>query len=193
MSKIIIIEAPGKVKSYKKYVPSYTTIASYGHRIDLEKKSLSVDIKDGFKPLFVVMDDKKEVLAEILKNSKKADQIYIMSDSDTEGCGLGYNIYTYLKNNGIDEDIVKRATTQAITKPAIEKAIDEAYNIEDDINIVMAYQTRRILDRICGYKTSFLVKLATGGTSAGRVQSAALRILAEREKEPNRLLRTLQL
>lgn len=185
MSKLIVIEAPGKVKSFKKYVPAYTTIASYGHTIDLEKKSLSVDIKDNFKPLFVVMDDKKDILAEILRLSKKADDVYIMSDLDTEGCGLGYNIYTHLVENGVPDKIIKRAKTNAITKSDIEEAIENAEDMNSDINIVMAYQTRRILDRLAGYKTSFLVKLATGGTSAGRVQSAALRILSEREREIN--------
>jgi DNA topoisomerase I len=179
-NKLVIIEAPGKVKAYKKYLPdNYSVIATAGHVFDLPEKGLNVNIKKDFEADFQVIPDKKDIFAKIVKEAKKADEIIIMTDPDREGSGIGWNIYQNLPNN----KKVKRAKTQSINKKSINEALSSAYDFETEKSLVDAFFTRRILDRIVGYKTSFLVKRATGGRSAGRTQSAGLRILSARENE----------
>jgi DNA topoisomerase-1 len=180
MSKyLVVIESPGKLKSYRKYLgPDYEIVASVGHVMDLPPKGgLGVNIKKQFEPTFEVMDDKKQVLSDIVKKAKKSKLTYLMMDPDREGTGIAAMIASQFPKS------VKytRAATSSITKKDIEEAISNSGDI--DQKMYDAFLARRILDRIAGFKTSFLVKQATGGRSAGRVQSAALRILAEREKE----------
>jgi DNA topoisomerase-1 len=187
---LIVIESPGKLKSYQKYLGSdYEIVASYGHVIDLPQSKkgkakgkkgsggLGVDIEDNFKPTYEVMEDKAAVVSSIVAKAKRADLTLLMTDPDREGEAISWHLSKQFPE-GVQ---YKRAATASITKPAILAAIKNAGDI--NMRMVDSYETRRILDRLCGYKTSFLVKQATGGMSAGRVQSAALRILAEREKQ----------
>ena len=180
MSKyLVIVESPGKIKKIQSYLGSdYKVFASYGHIVDLPKKKIGVDIKKDFKPTFVVMDDKKDVVKSLVKESKKSNTIYVMSDGDREGSGIANNIYNLIKDETKAD--IKRAKAFAITKTDVTDAIKNAYDIDDDESLVNAYECRRILDRIVGYRCSYITKQATGGASAGRVQSASLRIVAER-------------
>ena len=175
---LVIVESPKKTGYIKKFLgKDYDVIASAGHIADLPKKKISVSIKDDFKPTYEVNPDKKEIVKKIKEKAKKAEIIYLMSDMDREGEAISWHISNYLPKN----KTIKRAVTGSITKKAVEDAIKNAGDI--DIDMVHSYECRRILDRLVGYKASYPVTQATGGPSAGRVQSAALRILAEREKE----------
>jgi len=175
---LVILESPGKVKKVKSYLGSqFEVIASYGHIADLPAKGLNVDVKDNFKPTFKITSDKKDVVKNIKSKAKEADIVYLMMDPDREGSGIARNIAEQLPKS----TNIKRATTNSITSNGVKKAIEDAGEI--DTALVDAYEARRILDRLAGYSTSFITQQATGGRSAGRVQSAALRILSEREKE----------
>ncbi len=179
MSKyLVIVESPNKIKKIKSFLGSdFEVCASVGHIMDLPAKGLNVDIKNDFKPTYAPMLGKKEVISNIKNEAKKAELVYIMTDLDREGEGIASHIVSILPC-GIP---YKRAVTNSITKKEVQDAIKNAGDI--NVDMVNSYETRRILDRICGWKTSYTVQQATGGKSAGRVQSAALRILAEREKE----------
>lgn len=179
MSKyLVIVESPKKTGYIKKFLGSqYDVIASVGHIADLPKKKISVDIKNDFKPTYVINPDKKEIVKKIKEKAKKAEIIYLMSDLDREGEAISWHISRYLPKGAT----IKRAVTGSITKSAVQEAVKSAGDINMDM--VASYECRRILDRLAGYKASFPTQQATGGRSAGRVQSAALRILAEREKE----------
>lgn len=178
---VVILESPGKIKKIKSYLGSqYDVIASFGHCIDLPAKGLSVNIKNGFEPTFAVNEDKKDIMSSIKKTCKKSKAIYLMMDPDREGAGIARNIYEEIKNIGVP---VYRSTSNEISQSKIKEAIANAVQISEEQTIYDAYVCRRILDRLAGYKTSFLTQQATGGRSAGRVQSAMLRIISEREKE----------
>jgi DNA topoisomerase-1 len=178
--KLIIIESPGKVKAFKKYLGSgYEVLSSVGHVADLPPKQISVDIKKDFEPTFEVNSDKKDVVKALKYAAKKADEIYLMTDEDREGEGIAWHVHSQIKD--VTKAPIRRATTNAITKKGIEDAI--AHPSEINQGKVEAYLSRRILDRLAGYKTSFLTQQATGGKSAGRVQSAMLRLIVEREEE----------
>lgn len=180
--KLIIIESPNKIHSFREALgKEYEIIASKGHVLDLPPKKFSVDIKKDFQPTFEVIEGKENILEDIRQKAKKADVVYIMSDGDTEGAGLGRNIYNEIKDS--TKAIIFRAETNEITKKGILEGIKNAYPIEQNQNKYNAYLTRRILDRVAGYKGSWPVQSATGGKSAGRVQSAILRVLVDREKE----------
>ena len=175
---LVIVESPKKTGYIKKFLGSqYDVIASAGHIADLPKKGLNVDIKKDFKPTYAVNYDKKDIVKKIKDKAKKADVVYLMSDMDREGEAISWHVSNYLPKG----TTIKRAVTGSITKSAVQDAIKNAGDI--DMDMVHSYECRRILDRLAGYKASFPVTQATGGKSAGRVQSAALRILAEREKE----------
>ena len=179
MSKyLVIVESPKKTGYIKKFLgKEFDVIASAGHIADLPKKKISVDIKKDFKPTYVINSDKKDIVKKIKEKAEKAEIVYLMSDLDREGEFIAWHISNYLPKG----TKIKRAIAGSITKKAVEDAIKNAGNI--DMDLVNSAETRRILDRIVGYKCSYPVTQATGGPSAGRVQSAALRILAEREKE----------
>ena len=178
MSKYLFIaESPTKAKVINKYLgKDYTVLASVGHIRDLPEKKLSVDIKKKFAPTYEVYDDKKQVVADILKAAKKSEIVYIGTDDDREGEGIAWHIAQLLPDN-IE---YKRAKYGSVTKQAIQDSIKNAGTI--DIDMVDAYEARRILDRLVGYKCSYVTKTATGGSSAGRTQSAGLRVLADREQ-----------
>ncbi len=178
--KLIIVESPAKIKSYKKALGSgYEVLASFGHCVDLPPKKLSIDIKKKFEPTFEVIADKKPVIKNIKFHAKKATDIYLMQDPDREGEAIAWHIQNEIK--GCTKGKIHRASTNEITASAIKKALQNTSDVNQEM--INAYLTRRLLDRLCGYKTSYLTQQATGGRSAGRVQSAVLRILAEREKE----------
>lgn len=175
---LVILESPGKIAKVQGYLGAdYKVVASYGHCIDLPKKKLSVDIKKNFQPTYEIYPEKKETINSIIQLSKSAEIVYLMTDEDREGEAISYHLSNVLPKN----TKYKRAKTNSITKTAIEDAIKNSGTI--DYDLVASYETRRILDRLVGYKCSYITTSATGGKSAGRVQSAALRVLAEREKE----------
>lgn len=177
-NNLVIIEAPKKAKKISQYLgKGYKVFATKGHIADLPAKGINVDIRNNFEPTYAVNEDKEDVVEDLINYAKKSDVVYLMTDSDREGEAIAFHVSRQLPKS----IKVERVSAQSITKDAIQKAIRESRNI--DSNLVEAYEARRILDRLAGYKTSFLVKKSTGGPSAGRVQSAALRILAEREKE----------
>ncbi|MHA2279481.1 MAG: type I DNA topoisomerase [Promethearchaeota archaeon] len=181
MSKgLVIIESPGKITSYKKALGSdYTIAASYGHCVDLPAKGLSINIKKNFEPTWDINPDKHEVVTYLKKAAKSASAIYLMSDEDREGEAIAWHLKRVLEKS--TKAPFHRASTNEITKTGIKKALQNPGDI--NLKMIDAYLCRRLLDRLCGYKTSFLTQQATGGRSAGRVQSAMLRVLTEREKE----------
>jgi len=175
---LVIVESPNKVKKIKSFLgDKFEVVASVGHIRDLPTKGLGVNLKKDFEPTYEVYPDKKDIVKKIISAAKKADIVYLMMDADREGHGISYHIASLLPKN----TKYKRAVSYSITKSEVKRAIEEAGEI--DMDLVNAYECRRILDRLVGYRTSFITKQATGGSSAGRVQSAALRILTEREKE----------
>jgi DNA topoisomerase I len=178
---LVIIESPGKIKKIKEILGSgYEIMSSYGHIFDLPKKKISVDVKKDFAYVMEVLDDKKDVLKNITSAAKKSDNIYLMTDVDREGSGIAHNLKQALEEAKVKGKILRAETTE-ITKSGVSNAIKNAGDI--NLQMVNAYLCRRLLDRLVGFKCSFLTQQATGGKSAGRVQSAMLRILVEREKE----------
>ena len=177
---VIIIEAPGKVSKFKKAVgKGWEVHPTVGHCVDLPVKKLGVDIKKDFEPTWEVKDDSEATIKTIQKACKNADNVYLMTDEDREGEAIAWHIYERIK--GDCKGQIHRATTNAITKAGIDKALANPGSL--NYQKINAYLARRLLDRLCGYKTSFLTQQATGGRSAGRVQSAVLRIIVDREKE----------
>lgn len=180
MSNLVILESPSKAKTVKKYLGAgYDVMASTGHIIDLPKSKLGVDVDNNFEPQYVNMKDKSDVIKELKKRAKTADTIYLATDPDREGEAIAWHL-SHLLN--IDENAVVRVTFNEITKTGIQYGMAHPRTI--DIDTVNAQQTRRILDRIVGYKLSpFLWKKVRRGLSAGRVQSVAVRIIVDREEE----------
>jgi len=178
--KLIIIESPHKAPTYKKVLGSgYEIFASRGHCVDLPPKKLGVDVRKDFEPTFQVMDDSSQIINALVSKAKKATEVWLLTDEDREGEAIGWHLANQLK--GKTKAVIKRATTNEITSKGITRAMQNPRDI--DLRKIDAYLVRRIMDRLCGYKTSFLTQQATGGRSAGRVQSAILRLLVEREIE----------
>ncbi|MGI6279590.1 MAG: type I DNA topoisomerase [Acutalibacteraceae bacterium] len=180
MRKLLIVESPTKVKNIKEYLGSeYEVMASMGHIRDLPKSKLGVDIEHGFEPQYINMPDKKEIIAKLKKAAANSDQVLLATDPDREGEAISWHLATILALN-MDEP--NRVTFNEITKSGVLSGIKEPRKL--DINLVNAQQARRILDRIVGYKLSpFLWKKVKTGLSAGRVQTVALRLIVERERE----------
>ena len=178
--KLVIVESPSKAKTIKKYLGSnYDVIASQGHIIDLPKSKLGVDVEDNFKPQYITMKGKSKIVKEIKDKSKNKKEIYLATDPDREGEAIAWHIKNVLN---IDDDKKCRIEFNEITKSAVKKAVSNARTI--DLDLVDAQQARRILDRIVGYKLSpILWKKVKKGLSAGRVQSVALKIIIDRERE----------
>ncbi len=182
---LVVIEAPNKARTIASYLgPDYFVVATKGHCIDLPSNGINISIKKDkssgfytFKPNYEINKDKASIVKEIVDLSNQSQMVFLMTDADREGSAIAYHI-----SNQLSKDInFKRASTNSITKSAINEAIKNAGPI--DMDMVNSYEARRMLDRLVGYKCSFLTQTATGGKSVGRVQSSALRILAEREKE----------
>jgi len=179
---LVIVESPAKVKTIKKFLgSSYVVMASNGHVRDLPKSKLGIDVENGFEPQYITIRGKGDLLAGLRKEVKKADKIYLATDPDREGEAISWHLSIALKLEGKK---VYRISFNEITKNAVKASLKNAREI--DMNLVDAQQARRALDRIVGYRISPLLwGKVKRGLSAGRVQSVALRIVAEREAEIN--------
>lgn len=178
--KLVIVESPAKAKTINKFLgKEYKIMASYGHVRDLPKKTLGVKVDEDFKPTYSVMPDKKELVKKLKAEALKYETIYLATDPDREGEAISWHLAHILKLNSSENC---RITFNEITKSAVGSAIENSRPI--DMDMVNSQQTRRILDRIVGYKISPLLwKKVRRGLSAGRVQSVAARLICEREKE----------
>ena len=179
---LVIVESPTKVKTIKKFLGSnYTVIASQGHVRDLPKSQLGIGPENDYEPKYITIRGKGELLASLRKEVKKADKIYLATDPDREGEAISWHLTKALK---LEDKKVYRITFNEITKNAVKASLKNAREL--DMDLVDAQQARRALDRIVGYKISPLLwKKVKRGLSAGRVQSVALRIIADREEEIN--------
>ncbi len=177
---LVIVESPAKAKTIQKFLgKSYKVIASNGHVRDLPKSSLGVSPEDDFEPKYITIRGKGEILAQLRKEVKKADKVYLATDPDREGEAISWHLYHALK---LEDKNCRRITFNEITKNAVKTSIKNSREI--DMDLVDAQQARRVLDRIVGYKISpILWSKIKRGLSAGRVQSVALRIIDDREKE----------
>ncbi|MDC0872134.1 type I DNA topoisomerase [Flavobacteriaceae bacterium] len=177
---LVIVESPAKAKTIEKFLgKEYKVASSFGHIADLPSKELGVDVQGDFTAKYIVSSDKKKVVNELKSLAKKADTIWLASDEDREGEAIAWHLANTLK---LSKENSKRIVFSEITKNAILKAIENPRDI--DYNLVNAQQARRILDRLVGYELSpVLWRKVKGGLSAGRVQSVAVRILVERERE----------
>ena len=177
---LVIVESPAKAKTIGKYLgKNYIVEASMGHVRDLPKSKLGVDIEDNFTPKYITIRGKGELISKLKKAAKKADKIYLATDPDREGEAISWHLANILK---ISEDDACRIVFNEITKTAVKSSIKEARKI--NLNLVDAQQARRIVDRLVGYEISpILWKNVKWGLSAGRVQSAALKLICDREEE----------
>ncbi len=177
---LVIVESPAKAKTIEKFLGSdYKVMSSYGHIRDLNKKKFGIDVEHGFKPVYEIPAEKKALVADLKSAVKKADTVWLASDEDREGEAIAWHLCEVL---GLDPHTTKRIVFHEITKKAIEEAIKHPRAI--DLNRVDAQQARRVLDRIVGFELSpVLWKKIKPALSAGRVQSVAVRLIVEREKE----------
>lgn len=177
---LVIVESPAKAKTIEKFLgPDYKVASSFGHIADLPAKELGVEVDGDFTPKYVVASDKKKLVSELKSLAKKAEMVWLASDEDREGEAIAWHLAESLK---LDPSKTKRIVFHEITRSAILKAIDNPRSI--DYNLVNAQQARRVLDRLVGYELSpVLWRKVKGGLSAGRVQSVAVRLIVERERE----------
>lgn len=177
---LIIVESPGKVDKIRHFLgDDFIVKASKGHIRDLDEKKLGIDTNNGFRPEYIIPDDKKKIVAELKTLAGKADTIWLASDEDREGEAIAWHLFDVL---GLSKDNTKRIVFNEITKDAILRAIKEPRDI--DMNLVDAQQARRVLDRLVGFELSpILWRKVQPKLSAGRVQSVALRLVVDREKE----------
>ena len=180
---LVIVESPAKVKTIKKFLGSnYDVAASYGHVRDLPKSRMGIDVDNDYEPKYITIRGKGELLAELRKKVKKADRIYLATDPDREGEAISWHLVSALRLDEMKDKEIYRITFNEITKKAVTESLKNPRSI--DINLVDAQQTRRILDRVVGYKISPLLwAKVKRGLSAGRVQSVALRMIGDREEE----------
>ena len=179
---LVIVESPAKAKTIEKFLgDDYKVLSSYGHIRDLKKKEFSIDVANGYQPTYEIPEDKKKLVKELKAEAKKADMVWLASDEDREGEAISWHLFEVL---GLDPVKTKRIVFHEITKPAILKAIENPRDI--DVNLVNAQQARRVLDRIVGFELSpILWRKVKPALSAGRVQSVAVRLIVEREREVN--------
>jgi DNA topoisomerase-1 len=186
---LLIVESPAKAKTIEKILGKDFEVKScYGHIRDLEKDDMGIDIKNHFKPRYKVPDEKAKVVKELKHLAKNADEVWLASDEDREGESISWHLSEVL---GLDPKTTKRIVFHEITKPAIEAAVKNPRSI--NMNLVNAQQARRVLDRIVGFELSPVLwrKIGmTGGLSAGRVQSVAVKLIVEREREINQFKST---
>jgi len=176
---LVIVESPAKAKTIEKFLgKDYKVMSSYGHIRDLKKKELSIDA-DTLTPHYEIPDEKKKLVAELRTNAKNAEKVWLASDEDREGEAISWHLCEVL---GLDEEKTNRIVFHEITKPAILEAIQHPRHL--DMNLVNAQQARRVLDRLVGFKLSpVLWRKVKPALSAGRVQSVAVRLIVERERE----------
>jgi DNA topoisomerase-1 len=177
---LVIVESPAKAKTIEKYLgQGFTVLSSFGHVRDLPERDLSVDVDNGFEPKYIVPDDKKGKLAELRKQANKANIVWLATDEDREGEAISWHLKEALE---LPDDKVKRITFNEITRTAVTAAMATPRTI--DIHLVDAQQARRVLDRLVGYELSpVLWRKVKPSLSAGRVQSVAVRLIVERERE----------
>ncbi|MBK9528341.1 MAG: type I DNA topoisomerase [Acidobacteria bacterium] len=186
MSKnLLIVESPAKAKTIEKILgKDFQVNSCFGHIRDLEKAGMGIDIENDFEPRYIVSEDKKKVVSELRSLAKKSDEVWLATDEDREGEAISWHLCEVL---GLDPITTKRIVFHEITKPAIEAAVNNPRTV--NMNLVMAQQARRVLDRIVGFELSPVLwrKISTSNKnlSAGRVQSVAVRLIADREREIN--------
>jgi DNA topoisomerase-1 len=178
--KLMIVESPAKAKTIEKYLGGeFLVKSSYGHIRDLDKGKKGIDIDDDFKPNYVVSPEKKKVVKELQSLCKNSEEVWLATDEDREGEAISWHLCEVL---GLDPKVTKRIVFNEITKPAIQKAIQSPRTV--DINLVDAQQARRILDRLVGFELSELLwRKVRNKLSAGRVQSVAVKLIVERERD----------
>ena len=179
---LVIVESPAKAKTIEKFLgDDYKVLSSYGHIRDLKKKEFSIDVANGYQPTYEIPEDKKKLVKELKAEAKKADMVWLASDEDREGEAISWHLFEVLE---LDPAKTKRIVFHEITKTAILKAIENPRDI--DVHLVNAQQARRVLDRIVGFELSpVLWRKVKPALSAGRVQSVAVRLIVEREREVN--------
>ena len=179
---LVIVESPAKAKTIEKFLgKDYKVMSSYGHIRDLKTKEFSIDIEHDYTPQYVIPADKKKLVSELKSEAKSAEQVWLASDEDREGEAISWHLYEVL---GLKPENTKRIVFHEITKNAILHAIETPRDI--NINLVNAQQARRVLDRIVGFELSpILWRKVKPALSAGRVQSVAVRLIVEREREIN--------
>ncbi len=180
---LLIVESPAKAKTIERYLgKDFTVKSSYGHIRDLDKGEKGVDIKGNFEPHYSITPSKKKVVKELKDHVKKVQEVWLATDEDREGEAISWHLCKVL---GLDEETTKRIVFREITKPAIEKAINSPRTL--DLNLVNAQQARRVLDRLVGFELSELLwKKIRNKLSAGRVQSVAVKLVVEKEREINK-------
>ena len=181
MSKnLVIVESPAKAKTIEKFLGNdFKVVSSNGHIADLPSKELGINIDNNYEPKYIVNSDKKDIVKKLKKESKTAEMVWLASDEDREGEAIAWHLYELL---GLNKNNTKRIVFREITKNAVLKSIENPREINE--SLVNAQQARRVLDRLVGYKISpVLWRKVKGGLSAGRVQSVALRLIADKEKE----------
>ena len=186
--KLVIVESPSKSKTIEKYLgKDYKVVSSKGHIRDLATKGkygLGVDLENNFAPTYEIIKGKKKMVSDLKKEVKAADKIYLATDPDREGEAISWHLKDEL--NIKDKDY-ERVVFNEITKNTVIDAFNHARKIDDDL--VRSQETRRILDRIIGFRLSKLMQSKTGGKSAGRVQSVALKLIVDRENEINNFIK----
>ncbi|MBI5370032.1 type I DNA topoisomerase [Candidatus Uhrbacteria bacterium] len=180
MPKLLIVESPTKAKTISKFLgKDFTVLSSFGHVRDLPKSKIGVDVEHGFEPTYTIPTDSKKHVTELKAAAKKSEDILLATDEDREGEAIAWHVAQVI---GLDPKEAKRITFHEITRSAIEEAV--AHPREINMNVVNAQQARRVLDRLVGYELSpFLWQKVRYGLSAGRVQSVAMRLIVERERE----------
>lgn len=181
---LLIVESPAKAKTIEKILGSdFEVKSSFGHIRDLEKDDMGIDIKNNYKPRYIIPDDKQKVVSELRSSAKRSKEVWLATDEDREGEAISWHLCEVL---GLDPYKTKRIVFHEITKPAIQRAVQSPRTV--DMNLVNAQQARRVLDRIVGFELSPVLwrKVSVkNNLSAGRVQSVAVRLIAEREREIN--------
>src|SRR5215813_8398 len=187
---LVVVESPSKAKTINKYLGSgYKVVASVGHIKDLPKKDIGIDFDNNFEPTYEVIPGKEKVIKELKAAAKTAETIYVATDPDREGEAIGWHIKEELEGRGKNRKTVRRVMFNEITKSAIQDSFKNPLDIDE--NLVNAQQARRLLDRIVGYQVSPLLwDKVRRGLSAGRVQSVALRLVVEREREIQAFIKT---
>lgn len=177
---LVIVESPAKAKTIGKFLgEGYEVLSSYGHIRDLKKKEFSIDVEKNFTPKYEIPAEKKEVVSKLKEEAGKADMVWLASDEDREGEAISWHLSEVLK---LKPEKTKRIVFHEITKTAILNAIQNPRQI--DVNLVNAQQARRVLDRIVGFELSpILWRKVKPALSAGRVQSVAVRLIVDRERE----------
>ncbi len=178
IENLVIVESPAKAKTIEKFLgKTYTVKSSYGHIRDLAKKNLGIDVEGGFTPQYIVPVDKKKIVKELKELAAKSDMVWLATDEDREGEAIAWHLYEEL---GLEKEKTQRIVFH--TKDAILNALNSPRHI--DIDLVNAQQARRVLDRLVGFELSPLLwKKVKPSLSAGRVQSVAVKLIVEKERE----------